>query len=80
LAGKRLGAAESQSSGSATGGAPASQALEVTAGADVPVRDPIRERKPSDGSLPSNPVRPPVPNPELDALITGAPSSSAVRR
>ena len=80
LAGKRLGAAESQPAGPSTGSAPGSEAIEVIAGADVPVRDPIRERKPSDGSLPSNPVRPPVPNPELDALISGSPSSPAVRR
>jgi cytoskeletal protein RodZ len=72
LLGRRLGQAEAQS-------APDSPLEEVaglpgaTASTSPVPKDPIQQRQPSDGSLPSAPLRPPVPNPELDALLSDAP-------
>lgn len=51
----------------------------VAAGPLSPPPDPIKQRKASDGSLPSAPLQLPLPNPELDALLGGAPSTAAVQ-
>ncbi len=73
LLGRRLGQAEAKLA------TPESQLEEVsglpveTAATNPVTKDPIKQRQPSDGSLPSAPLRPPVPNPELDALLSEAP-------
>jgi len=41
--------------------------------------DPVKQRKASDGSLPSAPLQLPLPNPELDALLGGASTTAAVQ-
>lgn len=75
--GMRLGQAEAQAvaalspaeSPSIAGPAAGASGLETES------HDPVKHRKPSDGSLPGVPLKPPLPNPELDALILGAPAN-----
>lgn len=72
LLGRRQGQAEAR----ARVEAPAPPGVEPPPeppGAGVAGGDPISRRKASDGSLPSAPLRPPLPSPALDSLI-GAPA------
>jgi cytoskeletal protein RodZ len=73
LLGRRLGQAEAK----LAPGSPLEEVAGLEGSTLVPnpvPADPIKQRQPSDGSLPSAPLRPPVPNPELDALLSEAPA------
>ena len=78
LLGKRMGHAEAKLSGNnpPQGGTNGSS---ISAGPVLAPSDPIKDRKASDGSLPSAPLQLPLPNPELDALIGGTSATASVQ-
>jgi cytoskeletal protein RodZ len=81
LIGKRIGEAQALAAKADSGTGENAQPDRLsTPSAEVLPKDPIRERKPSDGSLPGNSFHPPSPNPELDALISASPSKASARR
>lgn len=72
LLGRRLGQLEARAV--ADVGSAGAAGAEAEPSEEKPIeRDPIKERRPSDGSLPSAPLRPPTANPDLDALIGSPP-------